>query len=73
MEKKRGRHMFAALGDNKDVQLKWLEKEYKGTLNFILSEGKKIVILGTRSWCSNWILSVVLVTLLFFFFFIGGN
>ena len=29
MEKERGRHMFAALGDNKDVQLKWLEKEYQ--------------------------------------------
>ena len=29
MEKKRGRHMFVALGDDKDVQLKWLEKEYQ--------------------------------------------
>ena len=29
MEKERGGHMFAALGDNKDVQLKWLEKEYE--------------------------------------------
>ena len=26
MEKVEGRHMFAALGDNKDVQLKWLER-----------------------------------------------
>ena len=29
MEKEVGRHMFAALADNKDVQLKWLEKEYQ--------------------------------------------
>ena len=29
MEKEPGRHMFAALADNKDVQLKWLEKEYQ--------------------------------------------
>ena len=29
IEKERGRHMFAALGDNKDVQLKWPEKEYQ--------------------------------------------
>ena len=29
MEKEWGRHMFPALGDNKDVQLKWLEKEYQ--------------------------------------------
>ena len=29
MEKKAGRHMFAALADNKDVQLKWLKKEYQ--------------------------------------------
>ena len=29
MEKEAGRHMFAALADNKDVQLKWLEKEYQ--------------------------------------------
>ena len=29
MEKEWGRHMFAALGDDKDVQLKWLEKEYQ--------------------------------------------
>ena len=34
MEKERGRHMFAALGDNKDVQLKWLEKEYQRHLEF---------------------------------------
>ena len=70
MEKERGRHMFAALGDNKDVQLKWLEKEYQRHPEFILSEGKKIVIFGTWAWCSNRILSVVLVTLLFFFFFL---
>ena len=29
MEKEPGRHMFAALSDNKDIQLKWLEKEYQ--------------------------------------------
>nr|POE61401.1 uncharacterized protein CFP56_41006 [Quercus suber] len=29
MEKKRSRHMFEALSDNKDIQLKWLEKEYQ--------------------------------------------
>ena len=29
MEKEQGRHMFAAFGDDKDVQLKWLEKEYQ--------------------------------------------
>ncbi|XP_050242166.1 uncharacterized protein LOC126691139 [Quercus robur] len=29
MEKEQGRHMFAALRDDKDVQLKWLEKEYQ--------------------------------------------
>ena len=29
MKKEQGRHMFAAFGDNKDVQLKWLEKEYQ--------------------------------------------
>ena len=29
MEKERGRHMFVALSDNKDIQLKWLEKEYQ--------------------------------------------
>ena len=29
MEKESGRHMFAALADKKDVQLKWLEKEYQ--------------------------------------------
>ena len=29
MEKKWGRHMFLALGDDKDIQLKWLEKEYQ--------------------------------------------
>ena len=29
MEKETGRHMFAALADNKDVQLKWLKKEYQ--------------------------------------------
>ena len=29
MEKERGWHMFATLGDDKDVQLKWLEKEYQ--------------------------------------------
>ena len=29
MKKELGRHMFAALADNKDVQLKWLEKEYQ--------------------------------------------
>ena len=34
MEKERGRHMFAALGDNQDVQLKWLEKEYQRHLEF---------------------------------------
>ena len=29
MEKEWGRHMFPALGDDKDIQLKWLEKEYQ--------------------------------------------
>ena len=29
MEKEPCRHMFAALSDDKDVQLKWLEKEYQ--------------------------------------------
>ena len=29
MEKELGRHMFTALHDDKDVQLKWLEKEYQ--------------------------------------------
>ena len=29
MEKERGWHMFATLGNDKDVQLKWLEKEYQ--------------------------------------------
>ena len=29
MEKEQGRHMFVAFGDDKDVQLKWLEKEYQ--------------------------------------------
>ena len=29
MEKEWGRHMFLALGDDKDIQLKWLEKEYQ--------------------------------------------
>ena len=29
MEKEPGRHMFAALSDDKDIQLKWLEKEYQ--------------------------------------------
>lgn len=29
MEKDKGRHMFEALSDDKDVQLKWLEKEYQ--------------------------------------------
>ena len=29
MEKERGRHMFVAFGNEKDVQLKWLEKEYQ--------------------------------------------
>ena len=29
MEKEPGRHMFAALSNDKDVQLKWLEKEYQ--------------------------------------------
>ena len=29
MEKEPGRLMFAALSDNKDIQLKWLEKEYQ--------------------------------------------
>ena len=27
IEKKAGRHMFAALADNKDVQLKWLDRK----------------------------------------------
>ena len=34
MEKERGRHMFATLGDNKYIQLKWLEKEYQRHLEF---------------------------------------
>ena len=34
MEKERGWHMFATLGDDKDVQLKWLEKEYQMHLEF---------------------------------------
>ncbi|XP_075637667.1 uncharacterized protein LOC142609832 [Castanea sativa] len=29
MEKEKGRHMFAALCDDKDLQLKWLENEYQ--------------------------------------------
>ena len=29
MEKELGRHMFAALFDDKVIQLKWLEKEYQ--------------------------------------------
>ena len=29
MEKERGRHMFVAFGNEKDVQLKWLEKKYQ--------------------------------------------
>nr|POE73734.1 hypothetical protein CFP56_78318 [Quercus suber] len=29
MEKEPDRHMFAALSDDKDIQLKWLEKEYQ--------------------------------------------
>ncbi|XP_050241652.1 L10-interacting MYB domain-containing protein-like isoform X2 [Quercus robur] len=29
MEKEPGRHMFEALSDNKELQLKWLEKEYQ--------------------------------------------
>ena len=29
MEKEWGRHMFLALGDDKDIKLKWLEKEYQ--------------------------------------------
>ena len=29
MKKEPGRHMFATLADNKNVQLKWLEKEYQ--------------------------------------------
>ena len=29
VEKEASRHMFAALADNKDVQLKWLENEYQ--------------------------------------------
>ena len=29
MEKESGRHMFEALSDNKELQLKWLEKEYQ--------------------------------------------
>ena len=29
MEREPGRHMFAALSNDKDVQLKWLEKEYQ--------------------------------------------
>ena len=29
MEKEWGRHMFLALGDDKDIQLKWLEKAYQ--------------------------------------------
>ena len=29
MEKVEGRHMFATLGDKKDVQLKWLEMQYQ--------------------------------------------
>ncbi|XP_050263940.1 uncharacterized protein LOC126708177 [Quercus robur] len=29
MRKEQGRHMFAALRDDKDVQLKWLEEEYQ--------------------------------------------
>ena len=34
MEKEAGRHMFAALSDNKDIQLKWLEKEYQSHPNY---------------------------------------
>ena len=29
MEKEQGRHMFVAFDDDKDIQLKWLEKEYQ--------------------------------------------
>nr|POF21866.1 l10-interacting myb domain-containing protein [Quercus suber] len=29
MEKEQARHMFQAIFDNKDIQLKWLEKEYQ--------------------------------------------
>ncbi|XP_075653121.1 uncharacterized protein LOC142623568 [Castanea sativa] len=34
MEKEKGRHMFAALCDDKDVQLKWLQNEYQRHLEF---------------------------------------
>ena len=37
MEKVEGRHMFATLGDKKDVQLKWLEMQYQRNPRFHFS------------------------------------
>ena len=37
LEKVEGRHMFATLGDKKDVQLKWLEMQYRRNTQFHFS------------------------------------
>ncbi|KAL0001297.1 hypothetical protein SO802_015078 [Lithocarpus litseifolius] len=55
MEKDQGRHMFAILGNDKDVQLKWLEMQYQRLRQYGYN--------GTRRVCLEESLAMTLLVL----------
>ena len=77
-----GRNMFAANVQRKEVQLRWLEKQYEMNLSFMFFEGKGLVYSpGCLSLCTSWCCSnrisfmYLLHPFFFFLFFfcIGTN
>ena len=76
-----GRNMFAANVQGKEVQLRWLEKQYEMNLSFMFFEGKgRVYSPGFLSLCTSWCCSnrisfmYLLHPFFFLFFFcIGTN